>query len=163
MSSRLEVQKGFTLIEILVVIVIIVVLTMLTFASFTQVQRNARDAQRKGDLQTVAGILQRFYSDNSKYPDSNGGQLNVNGTCATEPGSNIPWGTGSITCTNVEGLSKNYTRALPAEPLPSGPQYCYVRTPTNQRYELHARLEATTGNSYTCNGVNYNYRVTAND
>ena len=60
-------ELGFTLIELLVVIAIISILAVFLFVSFTQVQ-NARDTQRKSDLQTVAGVLQRFNSDNSHYP-----------------------------------------------------------------------------------------------
>ena len=158
--------KGFTLIELLIVIVIISILTLLTFVSFSQVQRNARDAQRKSDLQTVAGVLQRWYSDFARYPLSNSGRVSINsaaGSCQLDTGtSSVTWGTGSVVCG-----SENYSRALPSDPLPSNPQYCYIRTPTDQRFELYARLEGsgTTG-TYTnptgCSGT-YNYLVTAID
>ena len=154
-------EKAFTLIELLIVVIIISILAMLTFVSFTQVQKNARDGQRKGDLQAVAGVLQRFYSDNSKYPPASSGRISINsgGLCATEPGSGITWGTGSIVCGG-----ENYIKALPADPITSTTtQYCYVRTAINQGYELYANLESSTGNSYTCNGFTYNYRVTSND
>lgn len=160
--ERLQSPKGFTLIELLIVVIIISVLALFTFVSFTQVQKNARDGQRKGDLQAVAGVLQRFYSDNSKYPSSGSGLINVNATCATEPGTNVAWGTGGIVCVNAAGKNSSYIKALPAEPR-TNPPYCYVRTLGNQSYELYANLETNTGNSYTCNGANYNYRVTPND
>ena len=157
--------KAFSLIELIIVVAIIAVLMMLIFVSYTQVQKNARDTKRKGDLQTVAGTLQRFYSDYSRFPASDGfGLISYNSAgCGSDLGATAtPWGTGAITCG-----STSYIKQLPADPQTSNLQYCYYR-PDYQHYQLYAKLEAsgTTG-TYTnptgCPGGTYNYLVTPND
>ncbi len=61
-------RKGFTLIEILVVITIIAVLTAIGVISYSSMQKNARDARRKGDMKTLQNALEQYYSQNdAKY------------------------------------------------------------------------------------------------
>lgn len=162
-NSYWQSPKGFTLIELLIVVIIISVLALFTFVSFTQVQKNARDGQRKGDLQAVAGVLQRFYSDFARYPLSNDGRVSINsGNCSIDTGTtNLNWGSGSIVCG-----SENYIKALPSDPK-STPQYCYDRV-SLQNYNLYAKIEGQgniSATNCTVNGVtnSYNYRVTPND
>ena len=160
-------QKGFTLIELLIVIVIIAILVALLAVSYTTIQRNARDTQRKGDLATVAGVLERFYGDNSIYPaDNNDGDLRFeSGDCTVDtPDTTTTWGTSPVECGG-----KTYTRQLPIDPLRdagTAQQYCYVSLSSNQQYEIYAAFEGR-GN-YTgavpgdCSGT-YNYRITSSD
>lgn len=158
-------QLGFTLIELLIVIAIIAILVVFLFVSFTQVQKNARDAQRKSDLQTLAGAFQRFYSDNGHFPGSNpAGEITYNSSTCDNTGviSAQSWTSASsnIVC------SKSYLKALPNDPQ-ANPNYCYVSTSPWQTYNLYARLEGTGNIANTACGsagvTNYNYRVTAND
>ena len=165
-SSRKR-QLGFTLIELLVVIAIISILAVFLFVSFTQVQKSSRDAQRKSDLQTVAGALQRFYSDNSHYPDDSSGKITYDSTNCTNttPDRTEVWGTNGITCT-VSGSSKTYIKQLPKNPA-GALEYCYSSA-DDQHYILYTVLEGsgTTG-TYTnpsgCPSGTYNYQVTAQD
>lgn len=147
-------QTGFTLIELLIVIVIIAILTALLAVSYTTIQRNARDSQRKSDLATVAGILERYYSEHSAYPSSNAGKIDCSGT-------GLVWGTDGVVCGG-----KNYIKQLPSDPIEATTtQYCYVAQNSNQRYELYANMEGK-GNisSTSCNLVGgYDYRVTSNN
>lgn len=142
-------NAGFTLIELLVVVVIISILAIFLFVAFTQVQKNARDTQRKNDLQTVAAALQRFYSDNSTYPnhfyapgasqaiiykpvycrDTTANFLGVGG------GNFTGWGTGKISCSTSYNVTPktSYLKQVPKDPL-GQTQYCYQETspqPTN--------------------------------
>lgn len=61
--------RGFTLIELLVVISIIGILTTLVTVSSTAARSQARDAQRKSDLQNVAATLEIYRTTNKHYPD----------------------------------------------------------------------------------------------
>lgn len=172
-------NKAFTLIELLIVIAIIAILTALIAFSYTTLQRNARDTQRKNDLQTIAGALQRFYSDNSNFPNNSGGYMiwnKSNCSYTISPLSNLnvaKWGGGTISGYFVDGIKctssgnfKTYIKSVPGDPLTT-PQYCYTNT-SPQNYTLYAKLEGS-GNvnpaTTTCNGLSgvYNYQVTPND
>lgn len=56
-------QNGFTLIELLVVISIIAVLSVVGMVVFTGVQKNARDARRKADIDSIANALEAHYNN----------------------------------------------------------------------------------------------------
>ncbi|MBI2017851.1 type II secretion system protein [Candidatus Daviesbacteria bacterium] len=49
---------GFTLVELLVVITIIAILSVIGMAVFTNVQKNARDARRRSDIDAIANALE---------------------------------------------------------------------------------------------------------
>lgn len=60
--------QGFTLIELMVVISIIAILSIIGIALYTNVQKNARDARRKADIDAIANALEVNYSDSGgKY------------------------------------------------------------------------------------------------
>lgn len=160
-------QAGFTLIELLVVIVIISIMAVFLFVSFSQVQKSARDQQRKSDLGTVAGALQRFYSDNARYPSAVAGKIAYNNDCTvTGPPIAQNWGTGVISCTPTGGSLTSYIKQLPKDPTGT-PEYCYTSA-DEQHYILYAALEGSSGTSgpYTnpggCSGT-YNFQITPND
>ena len=69
-SSRPR-EWGFTLIELLIAVVIIVILISLGAVSYTTVNRSARDAQRKSDLNSIALALEKEFSDFGFYPAAN--------------------------------------------------------------------------------------------
>lgn len=60
-------KKGFTLIELLVVVSIISILAALTLTIFGRVMKNARDAQRKSNLQQYKAALEAYAGDNSGW------------------------------------------------------------------------------------------------
>ncbi len=68
-SYNLKARQGFTLIELLVVVAIIGILTTVVTVSSTSARAQARDAQRKSDLQNVASALEIYRSTNKQYPD----------------------------------------------------------------------------------------------
>jgi len=175
-------ELGFSLIELLIVIAIIgVLVTMLVFY-LTQVQKNGRDAKRQSDLQTVAGALRRFYSDNGHFPPSkvndtnpkiSNPSLDSSDCSATTGTSDITWGTDSLECGSPLVV---YLKQLPHDPrndYTSGgfrdvnPEYCYISNSPYNTYDLYAWMEVkgnTTAGPGPCpDGRNYNYRVTPND
>lgn len=55
--------QGFTLVELLVVVSIIAILSVIGVATFTNVQKNARDARRKADIDAIAAAFESTYSN----------------------------------------------------------------------------------------------------
>jgi len=58
---------GFTLVELLVVIAIIAILAVVGMAVFTNVQKSARDAKRKEDVQVIAKAYEANYMNQGGY------------------------------------------------------------------------------------------------
>lgn len=63
-------DRGFTLIELLVVVTLIGLLVSLAVPRyFSSIERGKRSVQAQ-NLQTVRDSIDKFYSDNARYPDS---------------------------------------------------------------------------------------------
>lgn len=61
-------NKGFTLVELIVVITIIVMITALGMVSFAGVNRRSRDSRRVADLKKVSIALEIYRQENGAYP-----------------------------------------------------------------------------------------------
>lgn len=111
-------RKAFTLLEMLVVIGIIAIIVSLGFASYSTVQKKARDARRKGDLNTMQKVLEQCYTLNSySYPAINGGgttSVTTNCTALGGPSINITDPT-TKTYTVVGGGGATYSVSVTLE------------------------------------------------
>ncbi len=68
-NTRIALGKGFTLIELLVVIAIIAILSVVGITVFTGVQKSARDAKRRGDIEAISKAYEVQYSNSGVYND----------------------------------------------------------------------------------------------
>jgi prepilin-type N-terminal cleavage/methylation domain-containing protein len=68
MLRKRDLQKGFTIVELLIVIVVIGILAALVLNTFSGVQRRARDTERVTDINSLATQLEVYYNDNGNYP-----------------------------------------------------------------------------------------------
>lgn len=133
-------SSGFTLIELLVVIVIIGVVFGVVVSSSAQLQKQARDTQRKNDLRTIQNALQMYYADKNYYPTT-------------------------IYTDIKDGTNRSYLVPTPKDPSNSS-SYGYsplgsfsggACSPNCHFYYLCATLENSSG-STNCGG-SYNYEV----
>jgi prepilin-type N-terminal cleavage/methylation domain-containing protein len=66
------VKRGFTIVELIIVITIMGILLVLGVVNLNSSQANARDAERKSDVETIATALESFY--NSGYTSKDNSQ-----------------------------------------------------------------------------------------
>ncbi len=104
---------GFTLIEILVVITIIMIVSAVGLVSFINVGRNARDARRRSDLETVRQALVLYRSENGCYPKPSGTAIEAY----------------LAVISTLSSVGSSYL----SSPLPQDPQY--DTKPTTQAYQ----------------------------
>jgi general secretion pathway protein G len=70
MVKSLKDNKGFTLLELMIVVAIIGILATLAQPMFKTAVLKSREAALKEDLFNIRNVLDQYYADNGKYPDS---------------------------------------------------------------------------------------------
>jgi len=63
-------QAGFTLIELLIVVAIIGILATMAVVQLRQTPQRAKEAALKEDLYVLRNIIDQYFTDKGKYPDS---------------------------------------------------------------------------------------------
>jgi prepilin-type N-terminal cleavage/methylation domain-containing protein len=61
-------EKGFTLVELLITVSILAVITTLTLVNYNGSNAKARDAQRKSDFRAIRTALEQYKLDTGSYP-----------------------------------------------------------------------------------------------
>lgn len=153
-------KNGFTLVELLVSITILSILTAVSVVIFTGVTSQARDGQRKRDLQFIKQALELYRSDQGFYPY----RINHNYCFTTETGFFVI--TGTLSLTNQMGIAhppsiiKTYLDEFPTDPKDNCTDnkrvYFYVPSPSGcandntgiycTTYCLYAQMENTANN-----------------
>jgi general secretion pathway protein G len=63
-------KAGFTLIELLVVLAIVATLSTLVMPKYFERTQLAKEAVLRDNLRTTRDVIQKFYADLGRYPDS---------------------------------------------------------------------------------------------
>lgn len=80
--------QGFTLVELLVVIAIIAILSVIGVTVFSGVQKNARDARRRADIDAIAAAVETHYVSGTGYTTPILGTWFSSGTIPKDPKDN---------------------------------------------------------------------------
>jgi len=113
---KIQIKRGFTLIEILVVATIIGLLASGAIVSYQQLSKQSRDAKRKTDLEQIRASLEMYRSNNDTYPVGSWSNLSVLTTPVT------------------------YIQSLPGDP--KNPTYIYYyNSADGSDYTLASHLE----------------------
>lgn len=118
-------RRGFTLIELLVVLAIVSTLLLLVAPRYFTRVDESREAVLRENLRATRDIIERFYGDNGRYPE-----------------------------TLTELVERRYLRALPVDPITESPlTWQLVRVPEGYKgavYDLHSGApgRARDGSSY---------------
>src|SRR5664279_825429 len=98
---KMNLKKGFTLIEILVVVAIIGILASVVLASLNSARSKGRDARRVSDIHQINNALALYYDDHQAYPNSGGADWLSN--------SSTYWG-------SLATSLNQYIKILPVDP-----------------------------------------------
>lgn len=121
MTSRLTTaerrNRGFTLIELLVVMAIVAVLATLVAPRYFNQVDASKEAVLRENLRAVRDVLDRFYGDTGRYPESLG-----------------------------ELVERRYLRELPVDPMTESSQtWQLVRPPEGYKGEVFDLRSGATG------------------
>ncbi|MBI2330355.1 type II secretion system protein [Candidatus Daviesbacteria bacterium] len=127
--------KGFTLVELLVAISILAILSMIGVVGFTSVQKNARDAKRKADMDAMAAAMEANYITGTGYPTSVAGSWFAGSALPANPGpggaaynTNTPTTTGYVFCALLENKNGNSASSTSFSSISGGDYYCRVNS-----------------------------------
>lgn len=112
----MRLNKGFTIVELLIVIVVIGILAAITVVSYNGISDRATDARIQNDIRQVYGLIEAYAAQNGSYPatSSTPGDLSnvfTDSNCQLATDSN-----GARTAQWVPGI----TERLPQNPGLSG-------------------------------------------
>jgi general secretion pathway protein G len=118
MANHNRRRRGFTLIELLVVLAIVATLLMLVAPRYFHKVDATKEAVLRDNLRSVRDVIDRFYGDNGRYPE-----------------------------TLEELVERKYLRALPVDPLTeSTATWQLVPVPEGYKgtvYDLHSGAQGT--------------------
>ena len=67
-SYKKRLDRGFTIVELLIVIVIIGILAALVITTYSGIQQKARDTERKTDINTLQSHAEAYFAESGNYP-----------------------------------------------------------------------------------------------
>jgi len=140
-----KINKGFTLVELLVVMAILGVLVTLIGTAFRTAQARGRDVQRKSDLKQIANALELFFNDYGFYPPGDGqGRIMACPYAEISAGENFcDWGVGEFVDVYLAtGTERTvYIKKVPDDPINSYNYYYRLPDGNNKKFQLFAKLE----------------------
>lgn len=121
MKFGTRIQKGFTLVELLIVIIIIAILAAVVVPKFTQSSTKSKEAALRSDLKLCRNAVELFRADCASYPASIAA---LSATSAPPTGKDSSGADVGIVATDWKGP---YLESTPLDPT-NGAAYSYSTT-----------------------------------
>ena len=121
LTSTKQLQRAFTLIEILIVVVILGILAAVVVPQFTNAADDANDAAVRSQLQTLRGQIELFRAQQGSDPDfiaKGWSELMVNNYIMVEPMNSFNSST-SIAATAASGVGWVWRDKSASNPTPN--------------------------------------------
>ena len=125
---NIRIQKGFTLLEILLVIAILGILALMILVAIRPNRQLSQvtNARRNADINTIYSALEQYFSDNLQYPAG----------LTTEKQDICNGSTVINNCVDLSSLVPIYLVAIPVDP--SGEAYQVYINPDNNKIGIEA-------------------------
>ncbi|MGA1050565.1 MAG: type II secretion system protein, partial [Minisyncoccia bacterium] len=125
---NIRIQKGFTLLEILLVIAILGILALMILVAIRPNRQLSQvtNARRNADINTIYSALEQYFSDNLQYPAG----------LTTEKQDICNGSTVINNCVDLSSLVPIYLVAIPVDP--SGEAYQIYINPGNNKIGIEA-------------------------
>ncbi len=127
-----HIERGFTIVELLIVIVVIGVLAALVLNTFSGVQARARDTKRIDDLKKLQKAVLSYSAENGSYPIGSQGSGNWSGHCPSYGNSD----------TYIQNLVPTYFSELPRDPIYDVGAQCYLYRSNGTDYMIITHMSA---------------------
>lgn len=139
-------QSGFSVLEILIVIAILGILISIAIPAYENYRDKKNYTQAKTDILEIQGVIDRFYIENNRFPDS---LSEVN-----QDGRRDPWG-GSYYFTNItNGTNKGGVRK-DKNLTPVNSDYDLYSAGKDQKTSLPFTASASHDDIVRCNNGSY--------
>ena len=153
------IQRGFTVVELIITITVMGILLLLTVVNLTSSQLSARDSERVADIDTIKSLLENYYTAGSPITGGVGSYPSMSITDPNTLKANLPDADlKSFTAPGMAGPSATFTAAnntvqnvSAIDPQPTINQYIYqpldsvgelcVGQPDCRKFNLYYRLE----------------------
>lgn len=133
-------QRGFTLVELMIVVAIIAILAAVGLSVFSGIQKKARDAARRSDVQAIAKVLETNKKDTG-YQALAAAQF-AGGVIPTKDAQNLSYCVNGTTANSPQtAVSPNATTCATAGMVT--PSITAVPSDTSKAWTICAWLEET--------------------
>src|SRR5690554_3609735 len=98
--KKIQNEKGFTIVELLIVIVVIAILAAIVIVAYNGIQNSARTTRAQTNAAAVQRVAEAFNADEGHYPTAVADF--TNDTASLPSGVSLITGTGSLSPSNGE-------------------------------------------------------------
>lgn len=146
-------NSGFTLVELLIVVSILAILAVIGVTVYGNVQRDARDAKRKADIDAIANAMEANYSNTGGQYAAMSPSFFSSGVIPSDPRDSVNGCGGTVLCRYCGGTSAMTMGANTSGACTGGSEGALVaadRPGAGTTFRVCATLETTTPPLYYC-------------